>query len=138
MKNEQIDNIEDAKDDIGFFISNTLDYYAKIPSILDTQINSDGKIDFIGVDKLLYSENNKEKAKKIEEFLKTVKGLTGKDFIEIRRSILEEDKKRLEILEDEKNNVLMRRGRNLSNELEDEIFDLKERKEKASYLDDSR
>ena len=139
MKNEQIDNIEDAKDDIGFFISNTLDYYAKIPSILDTQINSDGKIYFIGVDKLLYSENDKEKAKKIEEFLKTIKDLTDMDFIEIRRSILKEDKRRLKILEDEKDKVLMRYGKNLSYELEDEIFDLKERKEKAaSYLDDFR
>ena len=137
MRYEDIEDIEIAKEDIRFFISNSIDYYIRIPSILNPQYNNNGELIYSGVDELLNSRKDEQKSLKIKDFLKMVESLTGRNFIEARRQVLEEDKRRIKELEREqeiKNNF----GRDLDDDQKDAFFDSRERKQKSSYLDDYR
>ena len=138
MKCEEIDDIEIAKDDIGFFISNTIALYLKIPTILEPQLQLDKdsgelKLSFSGVDELLNSRDDIKKQEHIKNFLDTVKDLTGIDFIEIRRKVLEEDIDTIRGLRGKAKDK-----EKLSAEQSDALYDATKRKEEASYLDEYR
>ena len=126
-KIENIENIEDAKEDIGFFIANTLDYYSKIPTILDPQQDDSGELIFSGIDELLNSRGDIQKKQHIQEFIDIVDNYAYKDIIQIRKSILEKDKEIIKALS---------KTRGKSKEQLDALFEAEDRKRNASYIED--